>query len=269
MAAPEAVGGSGGAGGAGPSSSSGAAAGGGGEQPMAAAGKRHEADKGAAGRRRRRAPTPCSSGRSPLRCRHSTTTPRALWRASRPLALPTPLPGGGASRGAAVGSRAHRHLEIGDDEELVGPEGMDFRPLRLRGGGRRRQARGGRGQPGHGGQQRLDGGVNPQTGKRTRRRVTVATTDADGRPYTQAEISRMKRRITNRESARRMRLKRQEEWSAAKAQFSALRDDRARLAARAGAARARRGRAASDAAQVAGAVEVRGGFQPGPVEARR
>ena len=57
----------------------------------------------------------------------------------------------------------------------------------------------------------------------------------------------MKRRITNRESARRMRLKRQEEWSAAKAQFRALRDDRARLAARAAQAEGAAASAAHDA----------------------
>ena len=66
--------------------------------------------------------------------------------------------------------------------------------------------------------------------KRTRRRVTVATRDEEtGRTFTQAEIRRMKRRITNRESARRMRLKRQEEWGIAKAQHRAMRDERARL----------------------------------------
>ena len=248
VAAAEAVGGSGGAGGAGPSSSSGAlraAA----ASPMAAAGKAKKPTKAqqaaaaAASNPLVRTITP------PLQTlHHDPTGSLACFPTPGP---PDSPPGGGASRGAAVGARAHRHLEVGDDEELVGPEGMDFDPFGseeeddddncTQGGGGGSQATGGNGGS--------DGFVNPLTGKRTRRRVTVATTDADGRPYTQAEIRRMKRRITNRESARRMRLKRQEEWSAAKAQFRALRDDRARLAARAAAAEGAAGAAAHDAAR--------------------
>ena len=176
--------------------------------------------------------------------------------------FPTPGPpdsSGGSGRGAAAAGNANGNgngaqtapLAIGDDEELVGPEGMDFDPFGSEdddednctqgGGGGSSQATHGNGDG--------DGFINPQTGKRTRRRVTVETTDADGRPYTQAEIRRMKRRITNRESARRMRLKRQEEWSAAKTQFRALRDDRASLAARAAAAEAAAAAAADGAAR--------------------
>ena len=84
--------------------------------------------------------------------------------------------------------------------------------------------------------------------KRTRRRVTVATRDEEtGRTFTQAEIRRMKRRITNRESARRMRLKRQEEWGIAMAQHRAMRDERARLLATLADAQATASAAAEDA----------------------
>lgn len=75
----------------------------------------------------------------------------------------------------------------------------------------------------------------------------METKDAAGRPYTQAEIRRMKRRITNRESARRMRLKRQEEWNIAKNQHRTLRDERAKLMAVVGDAQAAAAAAADDA----------------------
>ncbi|CAL8468963.1 g8504 [Coccomyxa elongata] len=72
----------------------------------------------------------------------------------------------------------------------------------------------------------LDSDCEKRSGqKRPRRRVIVETKDASGRPYTAAEIRRMKRRITNRESARRMRLKRQEEWGIIKRQARAMREE--------------------------------------------
>ncbi|CAK0782130.1 hypothetical protein CVIRNUC_005576 [Coccomyxa viridis] len=71
----------------------------------------------------------------------------------------------------------------------------------------------------------LDSDAEKKVGqKRPRRRVIVETKDANGRAYSAAEIRRMKRRITNRESARRMRLKRQEEWAAIKRQARGMRE---------------------------------------------
>ncbi|KAK9821570.1 hypothetical protein WJX81_004359 [Elliptochloris bilobata] len=67
--------------------------------------------------------------------------------------------------------------------------------------------------------------------KRQRRRVVVEPRDANGRLYTAAEIRRMKRRITNRESARRMRLKRQEEWGVIKQQMRSMREQNQSAAA--------------------------------------
>ena len=185
VAAVEAVGGSGGAG---PSSS--------GALPVAGTGKAKKPTKAQqaafAAAAAAAAPAAAVSNSNPL-VRTLTPPLQTLHRDHNGSLACFPTPGppdsspGGADRAAQQQQQLrqqHRHLEIGDDEELIGPEGMDFDPF----GSEDDDDDVTQGGNGGGGSQVTGGNgdcINPQTGKRQRRRVTVATTDADGRPYTQ------------------------------------------------------------------------------------